>query len=78
MREPLEEEEWSLIEEAWRDPSDDDCAWACETAYRRLTGWELVETSRCELEVEVSGDTADPETDAAVICSGTGVEHLCP
>ena len=79
MREPLSEDEWAQVQADWGDPETEEaaCNWACASAYERLTGWELQEIERCLLDVESSGDTADPVYSPSVVCSATGAEFLC-
>jgi hypothetical protein len=79
MREPLTEDEWAQVQDAWGDPETEEaaCNWACASAYERLMGWELQEIERCLLDVESSGDTADPVYSPSVVCSATGAEFLC-
>ena len=40
-------------------------------------GWAIEEIERCLLDVETSGDTADPIYSPSVVCSARGAEYLC-
>jgi hypothetical protein len=79
MREPLTDDEWAQISDDWGDEATAEtrCQWACQTAYERVTDWALLEATSCSLDVDSWGDTADPMTAAAVVCSGFGTEELC-
>jgi hypothetical protein len=79
MREPLTDDEWAYVQDDWGDTGAEEaaCNWACESAYGRLTGWEIEEFERCLLDVETAGDTADPIYSPSVVCTARGAEYLC-
>jgi hypothetical protein len=89
IEEDLTTEEWAQISDFWGGLKSDDnyCRWACETAYRRTTGWEVDLIETCSLEVTmVEEDTGSSDTGgldekvplgATVSCQGSGDEYVC-
>ena len=85
IEETLTDDEWASLEDAWgaADTEPSYCRYACMRVYERLSGWTVVRTDSCVLEVDIEDpDTgSDPESvdveSAVVICEGAAVAYEC-